>query len=439
MDAMFFIVLGATLASFLLTLLFGRFVIPMLCALHAGQSIREVGPQWHNTKAGTPTMGGIMFIAAIILCTVGFGWKSMTENHDYTHLYVLGLALCYGLVGFADDFVKVKLKRNLGLTAIQKFLLQLVVAVVFLFVLKNSGDLSCDLYIPFWNLDLEIPTAVYMVFAAFVIVGCVNAVNLTDGVDGLSSSVTIPVMVFFATTSYIYGRTTLALLPATVAGGLAGLLGGRRIPERLQKTLMSAMGVSVLFVGVSGTLSQMLRAEGGALTVQGTMMMILSLAVGAVLSELLDLEDRMERFGAWLKVKTKSESDGGFIGAFVTASLTVCIGAMAIVGSIQDGILGDHATLFAKAVLDLVIIMVMTASMGKGCIFSAIPVGILQGSVTLLARLLQPVFTDAALSNLSLVGSVLVFCVGLNLVWGKKIRVANLLPSLLIAVIWAFL
>ena len=224
MDAMFFIVLGATLASFLLTLLFGRFVIPMLCALHAGQSIREVGPQWHNTKAGTPTMGGIMFIAAIILCTVGFGWKSMTENRDYTHLYVLALALCYGLVGFADDFVKVKLKRNLGLTAIQKFLLQLVMAVIFLFVLKKSGDLSCDLYIPFWNLDLEIPTAVYMIFAAFVIVGCVNAVNLTDGVDGLSSSVTIPVMVFFAATAYIYGRTTLALLPATVAGGLAAFL-----------------------------------------------------------------------------------------------------------------------------------------------------------------------------------------------------------------------
>lgn len=236
----------------------------------------------------------------------------------------------------------------------------------------------------------------------------------------------------------MHGLGTIVNVAAIVVGGLAGLLGGRRIPERLQKTLMSAMGVSVLFVGVSGALSQMLRTEGGALTVQGTMM-ILSLAVGAVAGELLDLEDRMERFGAWLKVKTKSESDGGFIGAFVTASLTVCIGAMAIVGSIQDGILGDHATLFAKAVLDLVIIMVMTASMGKGCIFSAIPVGILQGSVTLLARLLQPVFTDAALSNLSLVGSVLVFCVGLNLVWGKKIRVANLLPSLIVSVVWAFL
>ena len=224
MDAMFFIVLGATLASFVLTVLFGRFVIPMLRALHAGQSIREIGPQWHNSKAGTPTMGGIMFIAAIVLCTVGFGWKSMMQNHTYTHLYVLALAMCYGLVGFADDFVKVKYKRNLGLTAIQKFALQLIVAIAFLFVLKKSGELSCDLYIPFWNLDLEIPTAVYMIFAAFVMVGCVNAVNLTDGVDGLSSSVTIPVIVFFAATAYIYGATTLSLLPATVAGGLVGFL-----------------------------------------------------------------------------------------------------------------------------------------------------------------------------------------------------------------------
>ena len=235
----------------------------------------------------------------------------------------------------------------------------------------------------------------------------------------------------------MHGLGPIVNVAAIVVGGLAGVLGGRRIPERLQKTLMSAMGVSVLFVGVSGALSQMLRAEGGALTVQGTMMMILSLAVGAVAGELLDLEDRMERFGAWLKVKTKSESDGGFIGAFVTASLTVCIGAMAIVGSIQDGILGDHATLFAKAVLDLVIIMVMTASMGKGCIFSAIPVALLQGGVTLLSRVLAPVFTEAAIANLSYTGSVMIFCVGLNLIWGKKIKVANLLPTLVFAVLYA--
>lgn len=224
MDSLFFTVLGATLVSFLLTLLLGRFVIPMLRALHAGQSIREVGPQWHNTKAGTPTMGGIMFIAAVVLCTVGFGWKSMAENHTYTHLYVLALALCYGMIGFADDFVKVKLKRNLGLTAIQKFVLQLAVAVGFLLLLRHNGDLTCDLYIPFWNVSFVISPVVYMIFAAFVIVGCVNAVNLTDGIDGLSSSVTIPVMVFFAATSYVYGNGTLALLPATLAGGLAAFL-----------------------------------------------------------------------------------------------------------------------------------------------------------------------------------------------------------------------
>ena len=223
MDAMFFIVLGATLASFLLTLLFGRFVIPMLRALHAGQSIREVGPQWHNTKAGTPTMGGIMFIAAAILCVVAAGWRSMLAGYR-THLYVLAFALVFGLIGFIDDFVKVKFKRNLGLTTIQKLVLQLAAAGAYLALLRYNGDLTCDLYIPFWNVTFVIPWIVYLIFAMFVIVGCVNAVNLTDGVDGLSSSVTIPVMVFFATTSYIYGRTTLALLPATVAGGLAGFL-----------------------------------------------------------------------------------------------------------------------------------------------------------------------------------------------------------------------
>ena len=237
----------------------------------------------------------------------------------------------------------------------------------------------------------------------------------------------------------MHGLGTIVNVAAIVVGGLAGLLGGRRIPERLQKTLMSAMGVSVLFVGVSGALSQMLRAGGGALTVQGTMMMILSLAVGAVAGELLDLEDRMERFGAWLKVKTKSESDGGFIGAFVTASLTVCIGAMAIVGSIQDGLLGDASLLCAKAALDAVIILVMTASMGKGCIFSAIPVAILQGGVTLLSRVIAPVMTDAAIASLSFTGSVMIFCVGVNLIWGKTIKVANLLPTLVFAVVYTFL
>ena len=137
--------------------------------------------------------------------------------------------------------------------------------------------------------------------------------------------------------------------------------------------------------------------------------------------------------------KTGNAKDKNFIDGFVTASLTVCIGAMAIVGAIEDGIQGDPSILLAKSVLDLIIIAVMTCSMGKGCVFSAIPVAILQGGVTCLAKLIQPIMTEAALANLSLVGSVMIFCVGVNLVWDKRIRVANLLPAIVLAVASAFL
>ena len=146
-----------------------------------------------------------------------------------------------------------------------------------------------------------------------------------------------------------------------------------------------------------------------------------------------------EKFGQWLKLKTGSSRDSRFVNAFVTASLTVCIGAMAVVGAIQDGITGDWSILATKAILDFIIIMVMTCSLGKGCIFSAIPVLIFQGLITALASLLKPIMTDLAINYLSLVGSILIFCVGLNLVWGKKIKVANMLPAIVLAVIAALL
>lgn len=215
-----FVVAGC---AFVLAVIFGKLLIPVLRALKAGQAIREVGPSWHNSKAGTPTMGGLMFIAAAALCTVAGGWRSMLLG-SRTHLYVLAFALVYGLIGFLDDFMKVKFKRNLGLTAIQKLALQLAVAGAYLALLRWNGDLTCDLYLPFFNVSFEIPWLLYLVFAMFVIVGCVNAVNLTDGIDGLAASVTIPVMVFFAVTAWMWERTTLALLPASLAGGLAGFL-----------------------------------------------------------------------------------------------------------------------------------------------------------------------------------------------------------------------
>ena len=204
----------------------GYLLLPVLRALKAGQSIREVGPTWHNNKAGTPMMGGLMFIFATILCLLG---NIPFMDGSYTVFYVLAPALCFGLVGFLDDFFKIKFKRNLGLTSIQKAALQMAVSAVYLYVLFKEGTLAnannmCNLYIPFANVTFEIHPIAYIFFAMFVMVGCVNAVNLTDGVDGLSSSVTIPVMVFFTAVAVLKGEFAIALLPASLVGGLIAYL-----------------------------------------------------------------------------------------------------------------------------------------------------------------------------------------------------------------------
>ena len=198
----------------------GFLLLPVLRALKAGQSIREVGPTWHNYKAGTPMMGGLMFIAAALICLV-INIPSMT---DYSVLYTFALGACFGLVGFLDDFCKLKFKRNLGLTSIQKALLQMAVSALYLYLLYKQGIMTCDLYIPFVNISLTIHPIVYIFFAMFVMVGCVNAVNITDGVDGLSSSVTLPVMAFFAAAAFCTGKLDLALLPSALIGGLIAYL-----------------------------------------------------------------------------------------------------------------------------------------------------------------------------------------------------------------------
>ncbi len=215
-------ILIAVVAAFVLSLILGRIQLPILRALKAGQSIREVGPTWHNSKAGTPTMGGVSFILSTIFC-VALGIPGAMEG-DFSPFYVLALSLCFGIVGFLDDFFKVKFKRNLGLTVLQKSMLQMAVSAIFLYVLFREGIMSGDLYIPFLNVTFQIHPIVYIFFAMFVMVGCVNAVNLTDGVDGLSTCVTIPVMVFFTAAAIAMGRTNLALFPASLVGGLAAFL-----------------------------------------------------------------------------------------------------------------------------------------------------------------------------------------------------------------------
>ena len=237
----------------------------------------------------------------------------------------------------------------------------------------------------------------------------------------------------------MFGLGTIINVLAIIVGGLLGFAGGRFIKEQIQDTLMKVCGVGTLFVAVSGVMEKMLVVNDGKISSTGGMLVIICLAIGGLVGELLNIEDGFERFGQWLKVKTGNSREVGFVDAFVTASLTVCIGAMAIVGSIQDGLTGDYSILATKAVLDLIIIMVMTASMGKGCIFSAVPVAMLQGGITILATWMKVLMTDAALNNLSMVGNVLIFCVGVNLVWGKKVRVANLLPAIIAAVVAAFI
>lgn len=235
------------------------------------------------------------------------------------------------------------------------------------------------------------------------------------------------------------GMGTFINTGAIVACGLLGMVSGRWLKENYREILNKANAVAVLFVGISGTIGNMIHIEGNTVSMEGSMMMIISLAIGSLIGEFLDIDGRFISFGEWLRQKTGNAKDAQFVSAFVTASLTVCIGAMAIVGSIQDGLTGNYETLAMKAVLDFVIIMVMAASLGKGAIFSAIPVFVLQGSVTLLARLVAPLLSQAAITNLSLVGSVLIFCVGVNLLKDRTFRVANMLPAVIIAVIWTYI
>lgn len=198
----------------------GYLLLPMLRALKAGQSIREIGPTWHNYKAGTPMMGGLMFIFGTVLCLAA----NIPFMEDYTVFYALALALCFGFIGFLDDFTKAKYKRNLGLTSAQKAMLQMAVSAVFLYAMYRSGKMDTHLYIPFWNVKFDLHPIVYIFFAMFVMVGSVNSVNLTDGVDGLCASVTIPVMIFFTAASVALERYDLALLPAALVGGLIAYL-----------------------------------------------------------------------------------------------------------------------------------------------------------------------------------------------------------------------
>ena len=236
------------------------------------------------------------------------------------------------------------------------------------------------------------------------------------------------------------GTGTVVKVLAIVVGGLIGLLAKGGLKERYQEGIIRSLGLATLFIGAGSALCGMLEISQGSLATfatRDTLFMILALALGTGVGEWMDLDGRMERLGIWLKARAdRRGGDNQFVQGFVTASLVVCIGAMAIVGSIQDGLSADPSTLYTKSILDFLIVMIFASTYGKGAIFSALPVGVLQGSVTLCAGLLSPVFSPAIIANLSFLGNMLIFCVGVNLCFGPKFRVANMLPALVFGAVF---
>ena len=226
---------------------------------------------------------------------------------------------------------------------------------------------------------------------------------------------------------------------AIVIAGFLGMYVGGFIKENIKETVMKANGAATIVIAISGALSKIFVITEDGISTQGSVMMVVCIALGAVIGEILHIEDWLERFGGWLKEKSGNSNSVGFIDAFVTTTIIVGVGAMAIVGSIEDGINGNNSILLVKTVLDIVIVMVLSSTLGKGCMFSAIPVLILEGGITLLAQFLAPVMTTQALNAMSLVGNVLILGVGINLIWPKTIRVANLLPAMIFTFIWATL
>jgi len=232
------------------------------------------------------------------------------------------------------------------------------------------------------------------------------------------------------------GLGTIVNVAAIIVGGCLGALFRGGLKEHYQTALTRALGLATMFIGIAGALPGMLEVADGQLVGKDTLGMILALALGTLVGEFFDFDGRLEQLGRWLKERAARSDDTRFVEGFVTASLVVCIGAMAIVGSIQDGLAGDPSTLYTKSILDFMIVMVFASSYGRGAIFSALPVGVLQGSVTLLAGLVAPLFIPEVIANLSFLGAVLIFCVGVNLVFENRFRVANMLPALVIGGIY---
>lgn len=232
------------------------------------------------------------------------------------------------------------------------------------------------------------------------------------------------------------GMGTIVNTVAVIVGGLLGMLLKNGVAKRFEKILMQALGLSTIFIGGGGVFQYMLVVENGNITTRGTILLIFSLVIGCILGQLLDIEAKMEKLGIKLKAAVGRQEDNRFVEGFVNASLIACVGAMAIVGAMQDGLSGNSSMLIAKSLLDFALVAILASSYGVGAVFSAIPIFVYQGAITVIAALFGTVISDVLIEELSFVGSALIFCVGVNLVREKTFKVANMLPALLIPILW---
>ncbi|CAH1851696.1 DUF554 domain-containing protein [Convivina intestini] len=229
------------------------------------------------------------------------------------------------------------------------------------------------------------------------------------------------------------GIGTVVNAGAIVIAGILGYFFQRIIPLKVQETVLQEMGLGVIFIGVAGTLSNMLVLKHNQFTTTGTMALIVSLAIGTVIGELIDIDHWLNRFGHWLaQVFSGTSSSSKFSEGFVLSSLTVCIGGFAIVGALQDGLNHDPSLLFTKASIDFIIILLFAATYGLGCCFAAIGILVVEGGITLLAIFIKPLLTTPMIIGISLVGGTLITLIGINMLLNLKIKVANMLPAILV-------
>lgn len=233
------------------------------------------------------------------------------------------------------------------------------------------------------------------------------------------------------------GTGTIVNVLAVIVGSCIGMLLNGGLKKRFQDILMQALGLCTMFIGVSGTLEGMFVVHKSSVEVTGTMMMIISMVIGVLIGEAMDIEKKIEEFGEWFRRKFSSSSDSKFVEGFISSTLVICVGAMAIVGSLQDGLTGNASMLYTKSILDLIVVMVFASTFGKGVLFSAVPLGIYQGFITISAHFIEPFMTKLMIQNLSFIGSVLIFGIGVNLSFGKKFKVGNMLPALLVVVVYS--